>query len=327
MMRAAVVEQPGGPEVLQLRDIPRPQPRAQWVLLKVKAFGLNRSEMYTRQGHSGDAVRFPRVLGIECVGEVVAAPGSDLAAGQKVAALMGGMGRAFDGSYAEYTLVPGQQVIPLTSDLPWPELAAVPETFLTAWGSLQEAMAVKAGRTLLVRGGTSSVGMAAITMAKEMGLTVIATTRQESKRQALLANGADRVIIDSGRIAPDVKKLIPDGAPYVLELVGAMTLLDSLQAAAPHGVACNTGILGDAWVMPSFEPLTAIPSTVNLTVYSSHTVTAASAGPELQKIVTMIEEGKYRLNLERVFKLEQIAEAHQRMEANRACGKLVVSLE
>ena len=122
-MKAVVAGQPGGPEVLQIGERSVPGPRPGWVLIKVKAFGLNRSEMYTRQGHS-PSVRFPRVLGIECVGVVEDGGGTDLAPGQKVAAVMGEMGRAYDGGYAEYTLVPASQVMPLTTDLPWATLAA-----------------------------------------------------------------------------------------------------------------------------------------------------------------------------------------------------------
>src|SRR6266704_2964415 len=122
-MHAIVVEQPGGPEVLQLQERPHLQPRSGWVLIRVKAFGLNRSEMFTRQGHS-PGVQFPRVLGIECVGIIEAAPETNLAVGQTVAAVMGGMGRAYDGGYAEYTLVPASQVIPLQTTLPWELLAA-----------------------------------------------------------------------------------------------------------------------------------------------------------------------------------------------------------
>jgi NADPH:quinone reductase len=111
-MKAIRVHHAGGPEVLQIEDLPRPQPYPGWVLIRVKAFGLNRSEMYTRQGFSS-TVQFPRVLGIECVGMVEDASDTDFTLGQTVAALMGEMGCAYDGGYAEYTLVPAQQVIPL----------------------------------------------------------------------------------------------------------------------------------------------------------------------------------------------------------------------
>lgn len=205
-MRAAIVEAPGGPEVLRIRDVPKPEPREGWVLIQVKAFGLNRSEMFTRQGHS-PSVAFPRALGIECVGVVEAAPGTNLAPGQTVAAVMGGMGRAYDGGYAEYTLVPEAQVMPIHTDLPWETLAALPETWLTAWGSLVDVMDVRAGNIVLVRGATSSVGMAAISLAKDFGLTVLATTRSPAKVDALKANGADDVLIDSGEIASEVRRL------------------------------------------------------------------------------------------------------------------------
>jgi NADPH:quinone reductase len=202
-MKGIVVERAGGPEVLQIRTVPVPELRPGWILIKVKAFGLNRSEIFTRLGDSPD-VKFPRILGIECVGIVDAAsPDTGIMVGQPVAALMCGMGRQYDGGYAEYTLVPAENVIPITntSNLPWETLAAIPETFLTAWGSLVEAMDVRSGQTLLVRGGTSSVGMAAITIAKQLGLIVVSTTRNKNKIDALHKNGADYVVIDNGQIS------------------------------------------------------------------------------------------------------------------------------
>lgn len=209
-MKAVVVEKPGTPEVLQIKDIAIPAVKPGWVLVLVRAFGLNRSEMYTRQGHSGDAVTFPRVLGIECVGEVADPSDSDLAVGQKVAALMGSMGRKYDGGYAEYALLPIAQIIPIETNLPWAALGAIPETFVTAYGSL-ETLDLEAGQSLLIRGGTSSVGMAAITIAKDRGATVLATTRQETKRQILLDNDVDHVLIDNGRIANAVRELFSNG--------------------------------------------------------------------------------------------------------------------
>ena len=218
-MKAIRVHRPGGPEVLEIEELPRPEPRAGWVRIRVRAFGLNRSEMYTRQGHS-PSVQFPRVLGIECVGVVDDAGGTDLSIGQIVAALMGEMGRAYDGGYAEYTLVPRDRVLPLHTDLTWDVLAALPETYLTAWGSLVEAMQLEIGQTLLIRGATSSVGMAAVSLAKGMGMRVLATTRDPAKADALRQNGVDDVVIDTGRIAEDVKQRVAGGVDALLELIG-----------------------------------------------------------------------------------------------------------
>jgi NADPH2:quinone reductase len=326
LMKAIRVHRPGGPEVLQVEEIPRPEPRAGWVRIRVRAFGLNRSELFTRQGHS-PSVRFPRVLGIECVGVVDDAGGSDLAPGQTVAALMGEMGRAYDGGYAEYTLVPRERVLPLRTDLPWDVLAALPETYLTAWGSLVEAMEVQAGQTLLIRGGTSSVGMAAASLARGMGLRVVATTRDPAKADALRENGADDVIIDTGQVAAEAARRVPGGVDGVLELVGAVTLLDSLRAARAGGIVCNTGILGNAWVMDRFEPLEDIPSSVKLTTYGSSTTSAARSTAALQEIVDGVAAGRYRANLHRRFRFEEIVAAHRFMEENRASGKLVVLVD
>jgi NADPH:quinone reductase-like Zn-dependent oxidoreductase len=325
-MRAVRVHRPGGPEVLQIEEIPLPEPRPGWVRIRVRAFGLNRSEMYTRQGHS-PGVRFPRVLGIECVGQVDDPGGTDLQVGQTVAALMGEMGRAYDGGYAEYTLVPRERVLPISTSLPWDVLAALPETFLTAWGSLVEALEVTAGQTLLIRGGTSSVGMAAISIAKERGVRVIATTRSESKASALLEGGADEVLIDDGQLAEQVAARVPEGIDRLLELVGTTTLLDSLRCVVRGGVVCNTGILGNAWVLDRFEPLEDIPSTVKLTAYHSSTTSAERSTVALQQIADGVAAGRLRPNLHRTFAFGEIVEAHRFMEESRGSGKLVVVVD
>lgn len=322
-MKAIRVHRPGGPEALTVDDIPQPEPRAGWVRIKVRAFGLNRSEIYTRQGQS-PGVQFPRVLGIECVGVVDDAGGTDLAVGETVAALMGEMGRAYDGGYAEYTLVPRDRVLPIRTALPWDVLAALPETFLTAWGSLFEAMEVEAGQTLLIRGGTSSVGMAAASLAKRMGLRVIATTRDRAKSNRLRENGADDVILDEGRIAEELARRIPEGVDQLLELIGPMTLLDSLRSVRPGGVVCHTGLLGNAWVLERFEPLEDIPSTVKLTTYHSGTTSAARSTAALQEIVDGVAAGSYKANLEQRFRFDEIVAAHRFMEENRGSGKIVV---
>lgn len=323
-MKAAVVSAPGGPEVLELGEWPRPDPKPDWILIKVKAFGLNRGEVLTRRGHS-PMVKFPRVLGIECVGIVANAPGSELVPGTKVAAVVGGMGRAFDGSYAEYACVPATNVYPVTTELDWVRFAAIPESFLTAAGSLEDALEVKPGQSLLIRGGTSSVGLAAATIAANAGLRVLATTRQPARKQALIDNGADAVVIDDGAIAERVRALVPGGADCVLELVGTATLKDSLGCARRGGIVCMTGILGERWTIAEFAPMEAIPSTVKLTIFSSSASTGQ--GARLQRMVDAVAAGTYRLPIDRIFTLDDIAAAHRWMEESRAIGKIVVTVD
>jgi NADPH:quinone reductase-like Zn-dependent oxidoreductase len=323
-MKAIVVEKPGSPDVLQLRDLPIPQAKPGWVLIAVKAFGLNRSELITRQGHSGDAVTFPRVLGIECVGEVVEAPGSDLKPGQKVAAAMGGMGRQFDGSYAEYTLLPRSQVMPIDTTLSWVDFAALPETYLTAWGVLKDAIDVQPGQTIFVRGGTSSVGRAAIDILKDMDCTIITSTRSESKRHILQAAGAQHVLVAGGNAAEQVRAIAPNGVDGVVELVGSYSaIMDSLQMTRRRGVVSMVGFLGGEWEYP----FAWMPPTVRLTLYSSEEVEQHTHAPVLQEIVRRVEAGRYHANIDLVFALDEIVEAHRVMESNGAAGKLVVRVQ
>jgi NADPH:quinone reductase-like Zn-dependent oxidoreductase len=188
-------------------------------------------------------------------------------------------------------------------------------------------MDARPGQTLLIRGGTSSVGMAAASLAKAMGLRVLATTRGAAKADALRENGADDVVIDTGHIAEDVARRVPGGVDGVLELVGPVTLLDSLRAARPRGVVCHTGLLGNVWVLDRFEPLEDIPSTVRLTTYHSGTTSAERSTAALQAIVDGVAAGRYRPNVERVFRFGEIVAAHRFMEENRGSGKLVVAVE
>jgi len=229
-MKAWRLHQPGGPDAFVLEELPRPEPTAGEVLIEVRAFGLNRSEWFTRIGES-PTVKLPRVLGIECVGTVVSDPSGELAVGQRVAAMMGGMGRQFDGSYAEYTRVPSSSVFPLDSELPWEVLGALPEMLQTCHGSLHTGLEVQPGETLLIRGGTSSIGLATLEMAKHAGLEIISTSRSDANADVLRAAGADEVVIDTGSVAEQVRASHPGGVDRVLELVGTTTLLDSLQCA------------------------------------------------------------------------------------------------
>ncbi len=320
-MKAAVLYQPGGPENFIMEERTRPVPASGQLLIKVKAFGLNRSELMTRKGLS-PGVNFPRVLGIECVGEVEFDPLGELTKGQQVAALMGEMGRKYDGSYAAYAVLPRSIVFPFKSKLPWEQLGAIPEMFQTTYGSLHRALHIKTGETILIRGGTSSIGMLATQLAKNAGLTVIATTRNAVKENILLQNGVDKVLIDDGALASKIKSTFKDGIDKVLELIGTTTLKDSLRCVKPGGTVCMTGMLSEQWVVPEFIPMDFIPATVNLTVYDSGQIQPEAT--HFQEFIHEVEAGKIRLNVSRVFPLDQIKEAHQLMDSNSASGKIVV---
>src|SRR2546421_7389472 len=264
-MRAVVLSAPGPVENLQIRQLPVPEPEPGWVRVKVEAFGLNRSELHTRLGLA-EGVIFPRVLGIECVGVVDASPDSDLQLGQQVAAMMGGMGRTFDGGYAEYTVVPRTSVIPFHSDLPWEVLGAIPETLQTAYGSLT-----------------------------------------------------------TGQIAPDVRHIFPGGVDAALELVGTPTLPDTLAATRVHGTVCFTGILSNEWIIPNFYPIGYLPTGVRLTGYGGDSTDLPAA--VLQDYLDKIAAGRLSLGQPRVYRLEEIRQAHADMEHNRVVGKLVVRVD
>ena len=320
VMRAAVAERPGPPDVLTVREVPIPQPRDGWTLVQVKASGLNRSEIMTRLGFSPD-VTFPRILGIECVGVIAGSVNPALSAGTTVAAVMGEMGRAFDGGYAEYALLPDELLIPVGTGLDWPVLGALPETYLTAWGAMQALGIPGDGqpRTLLVRGGSSSVGLAALSLARDWNLTTIATTRNPAKTALLIERGAHDVLVDTGEDA--VKGLAAD---YVLDLIGAHSALGSLHLVKPGGTVCAVGMLSHDWVIEAFEPTAMIPSGAKLTTFHSEDLTGAAGRAPLAHIVRGVERGAYHANVDRVFTLDQIAEAHRYMEANQAVGKVVI---
>lgn len=319
-MRAIVLSQPGGPENLVLTRLPLPQPRPGWVRIAVRAFGLNRSELHTRLGLA-QGVTFPRVLGIEAVGVVDACPDGRFAPGQQVATVLGGMGRVFDGGYAEFVVVPCEQIIPFTSTLPWAMLGAIPETLQTAYGSLGTGLDLQAGQTLLIRGGTSALGLATARLAKDRGATVLATTRQANRAATLRANGVDHVIVDTGEVALAVRQIVPDGVDAALELVGTPTLPDTLRATRVHGTVCFTGMLSNQWIVEQFYPIDYIPRGVRLTAYGGGAKDLPAA--VLQTYLDSIAAGSIAVGPVHTYALDDIPRAHADMEHNRVFGKLV----
>jgi NADPH:quinone reductase-like Zn-dependent oxidoreductase len=326
-MRAVVAERPAGPDGLAIREVPRPEPRPGWALVRVEAFGLNRSEYKTLKGYAGDAVTFPRILGIELVGVVESVDGDAPAAapGTTVAALMGEMGRAFDGSYAEYALVPEHQLIAIDTKLPWDVLGALPENYVTAAGSLAH-LDLPAGATLLLRGATSSVGLACLALARAAGVRVVATTRSDAKARRLIELGAADAVLEGDGFAQRAAAVLPDGgADAAVDLVGGPSVLATLRLLRPGATACNSGSLSNTWVIPDFEPIAMIPSGRKLTAFHSNDAHHAGVGgPLLRAVIEKVERGEVSPNIDAVYPLEQTVHAHRRMAADDATGKLVV---
>ncbi|MFI2652065.1 zinc-binding dehydrogenase [Micromonospora fulviviridis] len=326
-MKAIRLDGPGSYEVLTPREAPRPVVQPGWVRIQVKAFGVNESEVTSRRGESSPDFTYPRILGIECVGIVDAvAEDSTLEVGQQVATMMGGMGRSIDGSYAEYTLVREENVIPFTSDLPWGVLGALPEMFQTAYGSLHTGLALEPGQSILIRGGTSTVGLSAIALAHELGAHIIATTRNPERADLLHRHGADEVLIDNGNLAEHVRKTHTGGLDAALELVGLDVLPDTLRTLRLGGIGCFTGALSGVWTLKEFSPFAVIPNGVRLTRYAGQAsdlpadVFAAQldaiAADRISPAIAATYQG-----------LAGVADAQRALESGHTPGKHVVTLD
>jgi len=314
-MKAIVVREAGGPEVLSYEDVPTPNVKPGWSLVKIKGFGINHSEIFTRDGES-PSVKFPRILGIECVGIVEQSTTDELQKDQKVISIMGEMGRAFDGSYAEYVLLPNSQIYPVETKLSWSDLAAVPETFYTAFGSLK-TLKLQANDTVLIRSGASGVGIAALHLikAKYPNVQVTGSVRNMLKESTLLESGYDEAIEDrSGSLITDKKY------DKVLELVGPATLKDTFNHVSPEGIVCSTGELGGQWYMDGFDPIADIHEGAYLTSLSSGEVTSK----KLNEMLNYVRDYQVDVSPTKIYKLNQVKEAHEYLESGHNLGKVVV---
>ena len=314
-MKAVKIYQAGGPEQLIYQDVPTPDIKEGWSQVKIKGFGINHSEIFTREGKS-PSVQFPRILGIECVGEVAQSSTPALAVGQKVVSIMGEMGRAFDGSYAEYVLLPNEQIYPVHTDLDWTTLAAIPETYYTAFGSLQQLRIAKQDH-VLVRGASSGVGVAFAQLLKAQFPHVVlhGSTRNPAKATRLQAVGFDEVITEAdGKLQTDQRY------DKILELVGPATLRDSFSHINEHGIVCNTGQLGNVWGVNDFDPIIELKNNSYLTAFYSGNVSQA----KLDAMFDYIRQFNVKILIERVFTLEQVPEAHRFLQSAAGFGKVVV---
>ena len=315
-MKAVKIYQAGGPEQLIYQDVPMPDVKDGWSLVKIKGFGINHSEIFTREGKS-PSVQFPRILGIECVGEVAQSSTPALAVGQKVVSIMGEMGRAFDGSYAEYVLLPNEQIYPVHTDLDWTTLVAIPETYYNAFGSLQQLRIAPQDR-VLVRGAGSGVGIAFAQLLKAQFPHVVlhGSTRNSVKAARLQAVGFDEVITEAdGKLQTDQRY------DKILELVGPATLRDSFSHINEHGIVCNTGQLGNIWYVNDFDPIIELKNNSYLTAFYSGNVSQAN---KLDVMFDYIRQFNVKILIERVFALEQVPEAHRFLQSADGFGKVVV---
>ena len=316
-MKAVVLDKIMEGKDIVLSDVPIPEVRPGWVLVKVKAFGLNHSEKLLRLNEiRADYIQKPVIPGIECVGEIVDPSDSGLAAGQTVAALMGGMGRSFNGSYAEYALLPKRIVFTIDSDLSWEALGAVPETYFTAWGSLFECLQLTADDTLLIRGATCALGYAAIQIAKALGCRVIATTHREDKLPLIM--DADEAVIDDGKLNGKIH-----GVTKALDLIGPRNLKDTLTAVEKGGIVCQTGLLGGVYALNGFDPIKDIPNGVYLTGFFSNYPTQQV----MDEIFVFLKEKKLVPVNGKVFDFENVREAVTAQDEGRVNGKIVVVTE
>ena len=325
-MRAIIRKSFGDPGVLTIQDLPVPQAKAGHVLIEVKAFGINHAETHMR---SGDWPEAAAVSGIECVGLVRDCGDGRFQRGQKVAALMGGMGRTINGSYAEFTCPPATNVLPIETDLQWEEFAAIPESYATAWACIHGNLALSAGQTLLIRGATSALGQAALNIAAHAGANIIATTRNPARVATLEGLGARHVLLEGPELSKRVRELQTGGVDCVLELVGNSTLLDSLAAVRRGGRLCLAGFLGGLSPMSDFNPPLQMPSRVHFSFFGSFMLGAPDfplSDVPLQTIIDRVAAGIYRAKPARVFRLDEIGAAHRLMESSAANGKLVVRL-
>lgn len=318
-MKAVVLRKPGEPDVLSYEEVPTPKVRQGWSLIKVKGFGINRSEIFTRHGWS-PTVKLPRILGIECVGEVVKTTDPNrLHPGQRVISVMGGMGRAFDGSYAEEVLLPNKQIYSVQTDLDWDNLAAVPETYGTAFGSLKKLKLVDDNH-LLIRGATSGVGVAAAKLVRAMvpSITITGSTRHMEKAAELKAAGFDEVVQDK-----DQQLQISDQHyDRILELVGALTLPNSLTVSQADGIVCMTGELGGVWNLKEFEPISGLNGAY-LTSFESGALNQET----FDELFGLIKQNRLDVSPTKVFDLAHTADAQAFLDSHQSFGKVIVRVD
>jgi len=325
LMDAIVIPKFGGPEVLEYQRVPKPTPTKGDVLIRVKAFGLNHAEMHMRKGEWDE---WNPITGLEAVGIVEACPGGEVDVGSKVIGVMGGIGRNRPGGYGEFVNVPATNVVPIETDLPWEELAAIPEVYGTAYPCIFTILDVQPGESLLIRGATSTIGQAALNLAVNAGAKVTATTRRQERFEMLKNMGAVDTIFEQQNLG---SQLTAQGKPAkfdkVLNLIGNSVLVESISLTRTGGRILQAGWLGGLAPVVDFNPMVEMESGVHFSLFHSKTLGTAEfpiSGIPYQEMIRKIERGAWNAKPAIVFEYQDIHNAHRMIDSHNAGGKMVV---
>jgi NADPH2:quinone reductase len=325
-MRAVEISSPGGPEVLKLRDLPKPAPQPNEIVVKVAAAGVNRPDVLQRMGLYPVPPGASPLPGLEIAGEVVAAGSSAKLwkPGDKVCALANG------GGYAEYCAVPESQALPIPRGLTPVEAACLPETFFTVWSNVYDRGRLAPGESLLVQGGSSGIGVAAIQMAAATGNRVFATAGSDEKCAACVRLGAAAAInYRTQDFATEIRKLTGGkGVDVILDMVGGDYVPKELKCLAEEGrlvfIAFLRGPKSELNILDVMQRrLTLTGSTLRPRTAEFKGAIAARLR---EKIWPLIEAGRIKPEIYRTFPLAQAAEAHRLMESSQHIGKIVLTL-
>ena len=326
MMRAVVADGTGGPEVLKVIRRPVPQPKEGEILVKVGVAGVNRPDVAQRQGGYPPPPGAPDILGLEIAGEVVAAgPGATrFSIGTPVMALVPG------GGYADYAVAHESNALPVPQGLSLEEAGAIPETYFTVWTNVFDRGRLQSGETLLVHGGTSGIGTTAIQLAKAFGATVIATAGSPEKCEACLRLGADVAVnYRTQDFVAAVKEATGGrGADVILDMVGGDYISRNYEAAAQDGRIVQIAFLGGGKAEVDFrrlmvKRLTHTGSTLRPRSAAEKAVIARSLE---SRVWPLLADGRCRPVMDSAFALEDVAEAHARMDGGEHIGKIVLRL-
>lgn len=315
-MKAIVINEPGGPDKLIYTEVTMPKIKSGWSLVKVMGFGINHSEIFTRQGLS-PGIKFPRILGIECVGVIEETTDENrLPINQKVISLMGSMGRLFDGGYAEYVLLPNEQIYPVDTNLDWEVLATIPETYYTAFGSMKNLQITNEDK-ILVRGATSGVGLSFLKLVKAKYPNVIidGSTRNLNKEKRLKNAGFDNIIKDKNKSLQTKKTY-----NKIIELIGPATIKNTFDHIEENGIVCSTGQLGGQWVLDDFDPIIEIKRNSYLTSFHSEDVNE----DKVNELLEYIKKYSVHIKPEKIFDLKDTPKAHEYIEGENSFGKVIV---